>query len=94
MADVNHIKNHVRYQLIFARFILLDYNCLGVKATRAVMSYKVRITMFLDESHKIFKCKYIKRSIKQTWRFYKYLIKAVKIIALLLRFLQLLTITA
>ena len=41
MADVNYIKNHVRYQLIFARFILLDYNGLGVKAIRAVLSDKV-----------------------------------------------------
>ena len=51
MADINYTKNHVRYQLVFARFILLDCKGLGVKAIRAVMSYKVRINMFLDEAH-------------------------------------------
>ena len=79
MADVNSIKNHVRYQLIFARFILYDYNGLGVKAVRAVTSYKVKIKIFLDESHKIFKCKYMKRYIKQTMIFYEYLIKALEV---------------
>ena len=54
---------------IDSRFILLDYIGLGVKAIRAVM----------DESHKIFKCKYIKRSIQQTLIFYEYLIKALEI---------------
>ena len=75
MADVNYIKNHVLYQWIFARFILLDYNGLGVKAIRAVMSYKLKIKMVLDEAHKIFKYRYIKTSVKKTFLFYEYLIK-------------------
>ena len=52
-----------------SRFILLGYKGLGVKAIRAVM----------DESHKIFKCKYIERSIQQTLILNEYLIKALEI---------------
>ena len=38
MADANYVENHMQDQLIFSRYILLDYNGLRVKAIRAVMT--------------------------------------------------------